>query len=166
MVVFLEGSPISTEELWSSVSDHRVLGHHPDQDPCPWLLSVAGWPALGRVLLVPNFFHLRLIEATVFLGTFNTADIFWYPSPDLCLDTILPRSSTDNSFDLMTWFLFWHALATVGPFIDRYVPFQIMSSQLNLSQVDFNQVVESSQGWSMETGCTWAQFRGSEYLCK
>ena len=27
MVVFLEGSPISTEELWSSVSDQRVLGH-------------------------------------------------------------------------------------------------------------------------------------------
>uniref|UniRef100_A0AAZ3NYT3 serine C-palmitoyltransferase n=1 Tax=Oncorhynchus tshawytscha TaxID=74940 RepID=A0AAZ3NYT3_ONCTS len=25
------------------------------------------------------------MEATVFLGTFNDADIFWYPSPDLCL---------------------------------------------------------------------------------
>ena len=33
MVVLLEGSPISTEELWSSVSDHRVLGHLPDQGP-------------------------------------------------------------------------------------------------------------------------------------
>jgi hypothetical protein len=29
------------------------------------------------------------MEATVFLGTFNAADIFWYPSPDLWLDTIL-----------------------------------------------------------------------------
>jgi hypothetical protein len=36
--------------------------------------------------VVPNFFHLRMIEATVFLGTFSAADIFWYPSPDLCLD--------------------------------------------------------------------------------
>jgi hypothetical protein len=33
-------------------------------------------------LVVPNFFHLRKMEATVFLGTFNAADIFWYPSPD------------------------------------------------------------------------------------
>ena len=35
MVVLLEGFPISTEELWSSVSDHRVLGHLPDQGPPP-----------------------------------------------------------------------------------------------------------------------------------
>ena len=45
------------------------------------------------------------MEATVFLGTFNVVDLFWYPSPDLCLDTILSQSSTDNSFDLMAWFL-------------------------------------------------------------
>jgi hypothetical protein len=31
--------------------------------------------------------------------------MFWYPSPDLCLDTILSRSSTDNSFNPMAWFL-------------------------------------------------------------
>jgi hypothetical protein len=45
--------------------------------------------------------------------------MFWYPSPDLCLDTILSRSSTDNSFDLMAWFLLWYALSTVAPYIDR-----------------------------------------------
>uniref|UniRef100_A0A4W5K403 VPS18 core subunit of CORVET and HOPS complexes n=1 Tax=Hucho hucho TaxID=62062 RepID=A0A4W5K403_9TELE len=56
--------------------------------------------ALGRVLVVPNFFHLRMMKATVFLGTFNAAEMFWYPSPDLCLDTILSRRSTDNSFDM------------------------------------------------------------------
>ena len=43
--------------------------------------------------------------ATVFLGTFNAADILWYPSPDQCLDTILSRRSMYNSFDLMAWFL-------------------------------------------------------------
>uniref|UniRef100_UPI00358EC140 phagosome assembly factor 1 isoform X2 n=1 Tax=Myxine glutinosa TaxID=7769 RepID=UPI00358EC140 len=37
----------------------------------PRLLSLAGRPALGRVLVVPNFFHLRIMEATVLLGTFN-----------------------------------------------------------------------------------------------
>ena len=34
------------------------------------------WPALGRVLVFPKFFHLRMMEATVFLGSFNAADIF------------------------------------------------------------------------------------------
>jgi hypothetical protein len=38
----------------------------------------------------------------------------------------------------------------MGPSIDRYVPFQIISGQLNLPQVDYNQVVETSQGRSME----------------
>ena len=125
----------------------------------PQLLSLAGRPALGRVLVVPNLFQLRMMEATVFLETFNAAEMFWYPSPDLWLNTILSRISTDNSFDLVAWFLRWHAPSTVGPCIDRCVPFQIMSNQFNLPQVD--QVVETSQGWSMETGCTWAQFQVS-----
>jgi hypothetical protein len=30
-----------------------------------------------------------MMEANVFLGTFNAAEMFWYLSPDLCLDTIL-----------------------------------------------------------------------------
>ena len=171
MVVFLEGSPISTEEFQSSL---RVtigfLVTFLIKALLPKLLSLSGRPAQLRVLVVPNFFHLRMIEATVFLGNVNAAEIFWYPSPDLCLDIILSRSSTDNSFDLMAWFLLWRALSTVGPYMDRCVPFQILSNQLNLSQVDSNQVVETSQGWSMETGCTCAQFRvhskGSEYLLK
>jgi hypothetical protein len=35
----------------------------------------------------------------------------------------------------MACFCFWHAPSTVGPYIDRCVPFQIMSNQLNLPQV-------------------------------
>ena len=53
--------------------DHRVLGHIPDQHPSS---PIAGRPALERVLVVPNIFHLRMTEATVFLGTFNAAAIF------------------------------------------------------------------------------------------
>ena len=33
----------------------------------------------------------------------------------------------------------------MGAYIDRCVPFQIMSNQLNLPQVDSNQVVETSE---------------------
>ena len=72
MVVLLESAPISTEELWISV---RVT--------------------IGRVLVVQKFFHLRMLKATVFLGTFNAAEMFWYPSPDLCLDTIMSCFCSD-----------------------------------------------------------------------
>ena len=133
MVVLLEGFPISTEELWSFV---RVtigfLVTSLTKDLLPRLLSLAG-PALGRVLVVPKFLHLIMMEAAVFLGTFNAAEMFLYPSPDLCLDTILSRCSADK---IMAWFLLRHALSTVGPYVDRCLPFQIMSNQLNLPQVD------------------------------
>ena len=63
----------------------------------PQLLILAGRPALRRVLVVPNIFHLRMMEATVFLGTFNAAEMFWYPSPDLtqsCLGALRKIPST------------------------------------------------------------------------
>jgi hypothetical protein len=43
----------------------------------PRFLSLAGWPAVGRVLVFPNFFHLRTMEAIVFLGTFNAAEMIY-----------------------------------------------------------------------------------------
>ena len=67
----LEGSPISTEDLWSSV---RVTIGFLVTALLPRLLSLARRSTLGRVLVVPNFFHLIMMEATVFLGTFNAAD--------------------------------------------------------------------------------------------
>ena len=124
----LSGRFSHLEELWSSASvTIRFLITSLTKALLPRLLSLARWPALGIVLMVANFFYSRRMEATVFLGHFNDADMFWYPSPDLCLDTILSRSSTANSFDLIAWFLLWHALSdlvgTVGPYIDRCVPF-------------------------------------------
>jgi hypothetical protein len=68
----------------------------------PRLLNLAGRLALGRIFMVSNYYHLRMMEATVFFGTFNAAEMFRYPSPGLCLDTIL---STDNSLHLLAWFL-------------------------------------------------------------
>ena len=106
MVVLLEGSHhLHRGTLELCQSDHRVLVTSLTKALPPRFLSFAGLPALGRVLVVSNFFHLRMREATVFLGTFKAAEMFWYPSPDLCLDTILSRSSTDNYFDLMACFL-------------------------------------------------------------
>jgi hypothetical protein len=104
MVVLLEGSPVSTYELWTSASDHLVLGHLPDQGPSAPTAQFGRRPAIGRVVELPNFFNLRMMEANVFIGTFNAAEMFWHPSPDLCLETILSQNSTDNSFNLMAWF--------------------------------------------------------------
>jgi len=46
-----------------------------------------------------------MMEATVLIGTFNGAEMFLYPFPDLCLNTILSGRSTDNALDLMAWFV-------------------------------------------------------------
>ena len=81
MVFLLEGSPISTEELESSVRvTIRFLVTSLTKDLLPRLHSLPGRPALGGGLVVPNFFHLGMMEATVFLGAFNAAEMFWYPS--------------------------------------------------------------------------------------
>jgi hypothetical protein len=142
IVFLLEGFPISTEELWSSV--RVTIGY-----------LVTSLPkALGRVLVVTNF---RNDGGHCVLGDLQCCRIFLYLSPDLCLDTILSQSSTETSFDLMARLLLWHALSTVGPYKDRCVPFWIMSNQLNLPQVDSNWVVETFQWGSKET----AQFRVS-----
>ena len=108
-------------------SDHRVLGYLPNQGPSPLIAQFGRATSSRKSLGGSKFFHLGMMEVTVCLGTFNAADNLWYPSPDLCFDTILSRSSMDNYFDLMAWFLLWHSVSTVGPYIDRCVPFQIMS---------------------------------------
>lgn len=68
---------------------HRVLGHAPKK------LSLDGRPALGRVLLVTNFFPIQISEASVLIGTFTAAEIALYPSPDLCLQTLLSQKATE-----------------------------------------------------------------------
>ena len=82
MVVLLEGSLISTEGLWSSV---RVtiwfLVTSLTKALFPRWLSLAMWPALGSALVVPNSFQIRMMEATVFLVTFNAAIIVLEPFP-------------------------------------------------------------------------------------
>ena len=56
-------------------------------------------PALGRALVVPNFFHLWIMEATVLLGTFNAAEFFVafprsVPRPQSCLWALQAVPST------------------------------------------------------------------------
>ncbi len=55
-------------------------------------------PLLGRVLVVPNFFQLRLMDASVLLETFKAAEIC--SLPHIC-NVILSLSSAGSSFELM-----------------------------------------------------------------
>ena len=101
MVVLLEGSPISREELWSSVSDNWVLGYLPVQVPSPPIAQFGRADGFKKSLCGQISSVFRMMEATVFLGTFNAAYIFLVPFPR----SILSQSSVDNSFDLMAWFM-------------------------------------------------------------
>ncbi len=114
----------------------------------------AGRPALGRVLVVPNIFHLRIMEATVLLGIFSAAEMFC-SLPQICA-AIQSCLWALLAVPLNSW-LGFHSdmhLWAGRPFIERCVLFQF-----NLSQVDSNQGVETSRQWSREIGDTGATFQ-------
>ncbi len=54
--------------------------------------------------------------------------------------------------------LLWHALWAVRSYIDRCVAFLIKSNQYNQTQLDSNECVEPSQGWSEEMDSTWVKY--------
>ena len=85
------------------------------------------------------------MEATVFWRTFNAADIFLVPFPR-SVPQHNPVSELYGQF-LQPHVLVFALTSTVGPCIDRCVPSQIMSNQLNLPQVDFILDVSKKNGW-------------------
>jgi hypothetical protein len=87
MVVFLEGSPISTEELCQS--DHWVLGHFPDQGHSPPIAQFSRADSSRKSLDGSKLLPSKNDGDQCILGTFNAAEMFWYLSSDLCLNTIL-----------------------------------------------------------------------------
>ena len=122
-----------TLELYQS--DHWVLGHLLTKALLPWLLSLASSrKSLGgykRLAFKNDLSHSVLGDLQCCRNVL----------------TLFPRSvprqiSTDNSW---LGFLLWHALWTVGPYIDRCVPFKIMSNQFNLPRVDSNQVINRNR---------------------
>jgi hypothetical protein len=86
MVVLLGDPPISTEELWSSI--RLTIGFLVTSLIKALLPHCSDLPG-GQFLEESWWFYLRMMEATVFFGTFSATEIFWYPSPYLCLDTFL-----------------------------------------------------------------------------
>jgi hypothetical protein len=107
-------------------SDHWLLGHLPDQGPCP-LIAQFGQAAnssksLGGSKLLP----FKNDGGHCVLGTFNAAEFFG-TLPQIC-------ASTQYCLRCLRQFLRLHGLAFA---------------------------LTISQGWSFETGYTWAQFRVS-----
>ena len=86
MVVLLEDSPISTEELCQS--DHRVPGHLPDQGSSPPIAQF-GRSASSRMS----------IGGSKLLPFKNDGGHYV-----LC-NLQMSQNSTDYSFNLMAWFL-------------------------------------------------------------
>jgi hypothetical protein len=88
----------------------------------------------------------------------------WYPSLDLCLNTILSLSSTDNSFNLMAWFLLWPAQSSVGPYIDMCVHFQSIEFTIGgLQDVETSRMINGKDARELNFE---SHSKGSEYLCK
>ena len=102
----------------------------------PWWLSLA--EALRRVLIVPHFFHLTIMEATVLLEP--SMQPRHVHLSELCRQFLQPH----------VFVLLWFTLSAVRLF-------QIMSKQLNLLKADSNYGVETSQRWSREMGGTWTK---------
>ena len=136
---------ISTEELWSSVREtFRFLVTSRTKALLPRLLSLSGRPALGRVLVVPNFFHLRMMGGHGVLGDLQCCRNVLVP-----FHRSVPRQSPVS--ERYGQFLRPHGLVfaltcnvNCGTL---YTHTSVcLSNQLHLSQVDSNQVVKTSQG--------------------
>ncbi len=92
----------------------QVLDHQSNQGP--FSISCSVWPG-GQLYEESWLFQTSFIKVNrdyMHPWMFNAAETVLYPSPDLCLDTILSWRSTDNSFDFLAWFVLWLAVLAVG----------------------------------------------------
>ena len=150
--------PISSQDLWSSarVTIGFLVTFH-TKSLLPRLLSLAGRPAPGRVLVVPNLLCYYIMEAIVLLGTFNAAFPRSVPRPN-------PVSELWGQF-LRPHGLVFFALTCIVSCETLYrqvcaFPNHVQSIEFT-TDADSNQGVETSQRWSRETGGIWAKFQVS-----
>ena len=120
-----------------SQSDHQVLGHL-----LPPLLSFSRQAALGRVPVVPKFFHSRIMEATLFVA-FPRWLSCNKPISELCRQFLWPHSLVLAPICTVSCAAF-HREEDVFP---QHV------QSVNLPPVDSNQ--ETSQHQSGGTGGSW-----------
>jgi hypothetical protein len=105
MVVLLEDSPKSTEELELHQSDHLVLGHLSDQGPSPPIAQFRRAGSSRKSLGGSKRLPCQNDGGHRVLGPSMLHKCFGALPPDLCLDTVLSRCATKNSFNLISWVL-------------------------------------------------------------
>lgn len=128
-----------------------------------WQGGLAGRPALGRVLIVPNIFHLRMMGATVFLATFKCCRNVLVP---------LPRSVPRHNpvLELYRQFLRRHGLVfalmctvNCGTLYRQMCAFpnHVQSIEFTTGGLKDDQLKQDAPELNFKYHC-----KGSEYLCK
>ena len=159
MVVLLEGSPISTEELWSSV--RVTIG---------FLVTSLTKALLPRLLFGRAASSRKNIGGYERLPFKNDGGHCVLGDLQCCNNVSVPFTRSvpiRNPVSELYWqFLQPHSLIFALTFTINcgnlqytgVCPSKSGPIKWNLPQVYSNQVLETSQEWSVEIGCTWAQF--------
>ena len=152
---------MATEELYRSV--RVTIGFFVTslaKALLPWLLSLAGRPALERVLVVPNFFHLRMMEPLRSWGPSILKECFGN-LPQICAST---QSCLGGIWEILStsWLVFFlTCTVNCGTLYRQVCAFTNHVQSIEFTTGGLQWSCRNSQRWSMETGCTWAQFRVS-----
>ncbi len=159
MVDFLQLSPISRMHLWSSAT--VIFGFfftlsHQGSSPPKAQFGQDDQP-LGRGSGRPKRLPFKDYGGHCALRNLKCSRIFCNLGqicalPQFCLWALQAVLWPHDSH------LLWHALWAVRSYIDRCVAFLIKSNQYNQTQLDSNEGVEPSQGWSEEMDSTWVKY--------
>ena len=88
MVVVLEGSPISTWELWSSVqSDHQVIGHLLAQGHSPPIVQFGRMASSRKSLGGSKLFPFKNNGSHCIIGDLQCYRHFFGVLPQICAST-------------------------------------------------------------------------------
>ena len=133
-------------------TDHRVLGHLPDQGPFPSIDQFGRAANTRKSLGGSKLLSFKNDGVHCVLKDLQCCRNVLVPLP-----LSVPRHNPVS--EVYGQFLRPHGLVFgLTCNVNCGNLWRLVCVPLNLPQVDSNQVVETSQGWSMETGCTWAQF--------
>ena len=133
-------------------SDHQVLGHLPDQGSSPQIAQFARVVSSRKIIGSSKLLPFKNDGGHSVLGGLLCCRNVFVPFPrSVPWQSRLGALRTIPSTSWLGFCSDMHGQLSTTLYRQGHA-FQILSNQLNVTQVDSNQVV----GWSMETGCTWA----------
>ncbi len=158
MVDFLQLSPISWMHLWSSATvifGFFFTSHQGSSPP----IALFGRTASSR----KGSGRPKRLPFKDYGGHCALRNLKCNRNVCVTLARSVPcHNSVSELFRQFVWphdsHLVWHALWAVRSYIDRCVAFLIKSNQYNQTQLDSNEGVEPSQGWSEEMDSTGVKY--------